>query len=156
MSSRAARQAVQSVAKLRRMLKVDSVSSSMELATDELSWLSSGTLARRDERLGSRDGRATRSRHLYFRPNADFSRLIAVCNEHIANAPGNVRARMIRASALLKKGVDSILWPEVSACTAVAIAAAGRQRPVNIKMHPSTPILQAPCSRRPQHAHNLN
>ena len=94
---------------LTTMLSAESVSSSAELvAADELGWLTSGTLARRDEQVKSSLGRASRSRHLYFRPNADFDRLISVCTDHILANAGNaasVRARMIRASALLKKGV---------------------------------------------------
>ena len=84
---------------------------------DELDWLSSATLARREKQLRGADN-SSNTRHLYFKPNADFERLIAACTARIAQLQGSsasgvlIRALLIRASALLKKGACMLALQE--------------------------------------------
>jgi hypothetical protein len=48
--------------------------------------------------------RSVPSRVLYLKKNADYDALIQICTKKLAQAPRNIRALLIRASAYLKKG----------------------------------------------------
>lgn len=77
-------------------------------ASSELDWLSSSTLARRGAKDTARPDGNARLHHVV-RPNADFDRLIAACSDSLSRSPSSpvrIRAYLIRASALLKKGAD--------------------------------------------------
>ena len=73
---------------------------------DELEYLSSATLARRKEALEAGDARAHAAPHraLFLRRNGDAARLFEAASRRLAREPGCVRALMIRASVLVKKG----------------------------------------------------
>lgn len=74
---------------------------------DELDFLAAGTLARRKEALAAGDAdakAAPQHRALYFRRNGDADRLFEAASRRLAREPGCVRALMIRASVLVKKG----------------------------------------------------
>lgn len=74
---------------------------------DELEYLSAATLARRKEALEAGDARAQHAaphRALYLRRNGDAVRLFEAASRRLAREPGCVRALMIRASVLVKKG----------------------------------------------------
>lgn len=76
-----------------------------QASKDELTFLASGTLVSVKDYPQQGSEYATSKRRLYFRPNADLERLIAACAQHIISNPNNVRARLIRGSSYLKKGV---------------------------------------------------
>lgn len=71
---------------------------------DELDYLTRATLTRRREHLHEPDARAAPHRALYFRPNGDADRLLAAASKRLEADPECVRALMIRASVLVKKG----------------------------------------------------
>jgi len=71
---------------------------------DELERLSKPTLTKRSEYLDKDEDARKSSRHLYFRRNADYDRLIEVCSRKLNENPRNIRALLIRASSYLKKG----------------------------------------------------
>lgn len=75
---------------------------------DELEYLSSATLTRRKEALEAGDARAHAAPHraLYLRRNGDAARLFEAASRRLAREPGCVRALMIRASVLVKKGKE--------------------------------------------------
>ena len=71
---------------------------------DELDFLTSATLTRRRDHLHEPDARTAPHRALYFRPNGDADRLLAAASARLEAEPGCVRALLIRASVLVKKG----------------------------------------------------
>lgn len=71
---------------------------------DELEYLTRATLTRRREHLHEPDARSAPHRALYFRPNGDADRLLAAASKRLESDPECVRALMIRASVLVKKG----------------------------------------------------
>ena len=71
---------------------------------DELEFLTKATLTRRREHLHEPDARAAPHRALYFRPNGDADRLLEAAGRRLEAYPGCVKALMIRASVLVKKG----------------------------------------------------
>ena len=73
---------------------------------DELEYLAAATRARRKEALEAGDARAHAAPHraLFLRRNGDAARLFEAASRRLARDPGCVRALMIRASVLVKKG----------------------------------------------------
>lgn len=73
---------------------------------DELEYLSSATLTRRKEALAAGDAHAHAAPHraLYFRRNGDAARLFEAASRRLSREPNCIRALMIRASVLVKKG----------------------------------------------------
>lgn len=87
---------------------VDGVNDDSEHAhhDDELEYLTSATLTRRKEALAAGDAQAHAAPHraLYFRRNGDAARLFEAASRRLAREPNCIRALMIRASVLVKKG----------------------------------------------------
>jgi hypothetical protein len=79
---------------------------------EDLDALSKPTLTRRKDFIDKEEeARKSPNRVLYFRRNADFDRLIEVCTRKIADNPRNLRALLIRASSLYKKGEAAAQGP---------------------------------------------
>lgn len=84
---------------------------------DELDFLAAGTLARRKEALAAGDAdakAAPQHRALYFRRNGDADRLFEAASRRLSRDPGCVRALMIRASVLVKKGEECFFVLELN------------------------------------------
>jgi len=70
---------------------------------DDLEFLSAATLTRRAATAASPP--SSSSRRFFFKPNADCGALILAATRKLEADPGCVRARMIRARALMSAGV---------------------------------------------------
>jgi len=70
---------------------------------DDLEFLSAATLTRRAATAASPP--SSSSRRFFFKPNADCGALILAATRKLEAEPGCVRARMIRARALMSAGV---------------------------------------------------
>lgn len=83
----------------------------MQAESDELDYLSSASLQRRKDFLDrDEEAKSAPNRVLYFRRNADNSRLIHACTAKLRADPRNVRALLIRASSYIKIGEHQ--WPK--------------------------------------------
>lgn len=87
---------------------------------DDLESLAKPTLTRRKDFIDKEEeARKSPNRVLYFRRNADYDRLIEVCDRKLADNPRNLRALLIRASSNLKKGAVECALSDYDAALAL-------------------------------------